>query len=146
MRGHPGFTLIELAVAMAVLAVLVATIAPAYIGPQQQARDSTAKDAADKAAANLQYYMAMNGAYPVTPNPTWWPQMITALGQFNQLPAATPSIFGNFMAWTGPGNPPTTFQIAFVAAGGTGAWYCRDQNGLATIAAPPGWGPWTGCP
>ena len=146
MRPRAGFTLIETIVTLAIVAAMAGVGLQIYSCVRQRANDNIAIGLADQVAANMQHYNATYGAYPVTTNATWWPQMITDLGSLAEFPGATPAIYGNFMAWTGPGNPPTTFQLAFVAAGGTGTWYCRDTNGLATISAPPGWGPWNGCP
>jgi prepilin-type N-terminal cleavage/methylation domain-containing protein len=146
-----AFTLIELVVALGIVAMLAAMGYAAYIGVQQKSRDDAAINMADQVAANLNHYMGFVGYYPTgytgQGNATW-SQIMTALGSYAEFSTTAPSIFaspGAFAVYTDAAG--STFQIAFKAAGGTGTVYCRDPNGMAAISSMPSTaGPWSGCP
>lgn len=142
-RVHRGFSLIELVVAMAVLAIVAAMVSPSYVGQLQRARDSTAIGLADQLAANIAHYMAWTGA-PPSASGAGWSAYVGYLGSYAELPSTQPSVFSNLAVYS---DGAATFQIQFKANGGTGSVYCRDQNGLGTLAS---WnsagGPWSGCP
>jgi prepilin-type N-terminal cleavage/methylation domain-containing protein len=150
-----GFTLIELVVALGVVALLAALGYAAYMGVQRNSRDSSAIALADQVAANFQHYAALNGGVYPACSSGGWDGIMTCLGQAAEFsPTPLPPVF-DYKTPGGWGsiNPCTncgtgTFQLEFSARGGTGAFYCRDPNGLAKIPAwdnPPG-GPYQGCP
>ncbi len=152
-RGARGWTLIELVVAMTVLGIVAAAIVPSYIGPPQQARDTLAKDTADKLAGNMAYAYVVNGRYPSRTSACW----ATIMNDLNtagvaQLPLSPPAVFVldaqdasgcGLLVYTNNGTG--AFEVQFKATGGTGQAFCRDPNGLAAIAWQATDGPWTGC-
>ena len=147
--------MIELIVAIAIVMVLGAVAYASYVGFEAKSRDNAAIAMADQLAANLAHYAALNnGAYPTGQAGYWWATVIGNLGSFAELPSAAPAIIGiqpggaagsGLHVYTDAAG--TTFQIQFVAAGGTGTVYCRTPNGLGTLSS---WnasgGPWAGCP
>lgn len=155
MKRRAGFTLIELIVAMAIVMVLGAVAYASYAGFEAKSRDNAAIGLADQLAANLAHYAALNnGAYPASLAGVWWATVINDLGSYAEFSNVTPPVIGSQPSGTaGSGlhvytdSAGATFQVQFVAAGGTGAVYCRDPNGLATLSS---WnssgGPWAGCP
>jgi prepilin-type N-terminal cleavage/methylation domain-containing protein len=138
-----GFSLIELVVAMAILAIVAAMVSPSYVGQLQRARDSTAIGLADQLAANIAHYMAWTGS-PPSASGAGWSTYVGSLGSYAELPSTQPSVFSNVAVYS---DGTSTFQIQFKANSGTGSVYCRDLNGLGTLAS---WnsagGPWSGCP
>lgn len=144
-----AFTLIELLVALAIVVIMAAWGYVSYANVRRNAQDSMAIAMADQVASNLSHYYAFVGSYPTGypgQGAATWNQLVSALGwQYNELPPSQPSVFqstNGFVVYT----DATTYQIVFRANGGTGIIYCRDNNGLWSLA---GWpttnGPWTGC-
>lgn len=151
-----AFAIIELVVALGVIALLAALGYASYMGVQRNSRDSAAIALADQVAANFQHYAALNGGqYPSMSGCTGWDGIMACLGQaaeFSRTPLPpvfdyrTPGGWGSINPCANCGTG--TFQLEFSARGGTGAVYCRDPNGVAKIQAwdnPPG-GPFQGCP
>ncbi len=155
MRTRKGFTLIEMAVAVAV-AALIGTVAYAgFIGAKQQAADKSAIGVADGIADNFTHYAALNnGTYPASLQAQNFSAITSALGTLSEyvgVPAIVKSsgsdTTGTYMnAYTDSGG--TTFQVLVKGANGTGTVYCRDANGLTSVASSTLGtnGPWTGCP
>jgi prepilin-type N-terminal cleavage/methylation domain-containing protein len=65
MKGHKGFTLIELAVVLAIIAVLAAILTPIAIGYIDQARVARAMADAKTIAQAVQLYRRDTGYYPI---------------------------------------------------------------------------------
>jgi prepilin-type N-terminal cleavage/methylation domain-containing protein len=144
-----GFTLVELIVALGIVAIMAAVGVGIYTGIQRKSNDNIAIGVADQVSSNMAHYAAFNmGLYPAGLAAASWTTTMQALGSYAEFSQTTPSIFtspGAFQAYSDGGG--STFQLAFKAAGGTGTWYCRDPNGLAALStAPSGNGPWSGCP
>lgn len=152
MARRRAFTLIELIVALAIVALMAAIGYASYIGVEKHSRDNMAIGMADQVAANLNHYMGFAGTYPTGytgQGAATWNQIMTAMGQYAEFPATPPPVFpgtNGFVVYTDSAG--STFQIVFQANGGTGTIYCRDPNGQGTLPSwPTGAGPWwTGCP
>jgi len=149
LRRRRAFTLIELVVALAIVLVLGGIAYASYLPVRARANDNTAIGLADQLAANLQHYAALSGgAYPFNMANSAWGAAIAALGTDAEFAATVPAIVadpGGLLVYTDAAG--LTFQIEVEAAQGTGTVYCRDPNGLATLAAWNGAaGPWAGCP
>ena len=69
-KNNKGFTLIELMIVVAVLAVIVAIAYPGFLGQIQKARRSDAKQALLDVAAKLEQFYQDNKGYPVGGNVT----------------------------------------------------------------------------
>ena len=67
-KNNKGFTLIELMIVVAVLAVIVAIAYPGFLGQIQKARRSDAKQALLDVAAKLEQYYQDNKGYPTAAN------------------------------------------------------------------------------
>jgi len=148
-QRRPGFTLIELIVAMSIVLILGGIAYASYLGQQQKARDAMAVNLADQVATNLTHYMGWTGAYPVNQASVTWSGLMTAMGTYAEFPTTEPTVFASgsgagFLVYTNAAG--STFQIEFEAGTGTGTVYCRDANGLATLSAWSATGPWSGCP
>jgi prepilin-type N-terminal cleavage/methylation domain-containing protein len=149
-RRGAGFTMIELIVAMTIIAVMAAAGLGIYSGIKRKSNDNVAIGLADQLAGNLQHYAALNGgAYPAGIPEDSWSSIVYALGSYAEFGTTAPAIIsgpgGGLLVYTDAAG--STFQIEFTAAGGTGTVYCRDPNGLATLGSwSGGAGPWAGCP
>lgn len=66
VRRQGGFSLLELMVAVAIMAVLAALIAPAALENLNEARRTTAKANIKSLADALKFYKLENGRYPTT--------------------------------------------------------------------------------
>jgi prepilin-type N-terminal cleavage/methylation domain-containing protein len=147
--GRRGFTLVELIVAMTILAVMAAAGLGAYSGIKQKSNDNIAIGLADQLAQNLAHYAALNGgAYPAGITNDSWSSIVYALGSYAELGTTAPAIVsgrtGGLLVYTDATG--STFQIEFTAAGGTGTVYCRDSVGLAPLSSWQTAGPFSGCP
>ena len=69
-KQNKGFTLIELMIVVAILAVIVAIAYPSFLGQIQKARRSDAKQALFEVAAKLEQYYQDNKGYPTTADMT----------------------------------------------------------------------------
>jgi type IV pilus assembly protein PilE len=67
-KHNKGFTLIELMIVVAVLAIIVAIAYPGFLSQIQKARRSDAKQALFDVAAKLEQYYQDNKGYPTAAN------------------------------------------------------------------------------
>ena len=67
-HNNKGFTLIELMIVIAVLAIIATIALPSFLGQIQKARRSDAKQALFNAAAKLEQYYQDNKGYPTAAN------------------------------------------------------------------------------
>lgn len=81
MRKSEGFTLLELLVAISIIAVLLAFLMTNFFAVRQRARDGQRKSDLRQIQAALEMYRADTGGYPVSP--------------LLNCPTATPASFGN---------------------------------------------------
>ena len=161
-HGHhprPGFTLLEVIIALALVAGLVTLGLQQYTSIQQQSADKTAIATADQLAQNFAHYASLhNGVYPWVNGGTWtWGGAIGQMGGsgggnitgYAEFQTVCPAIFSTnncYNIWTGDGlSNGAAFYIVFTAAGGTGTWYCRDAVGVATTPYNANQ-PWYRCP
>lgn len=63
-RRHPGFTLIELIVVMAIVALLVSIAAPRYLLSLERAREASLRSSLQTLRAAIDQYTADRGHYP----------------------------------------------------------------------------------
>lgn len=66
-----GFTLIEIIVVMAVIAILFGVSATSYTASMKKARDSERKFEFKTIQTALEVYHQQNGAYPINPTGNW---------------------------------------------------------------------------
>ena len=110
-----GFTLIELMLAMAALAILVAVALPAFFEQVARARRSDMQAALMEDAAYLQHYESSHDAYMDTPPP--------------QLPAARSPRAGAahyVIVLSVPADNPNTFVLTAQRTGAMSADPCGD--------------------
>jgi len=137
-----AFTLVEVVVALAILALAGAMLYPSFAATRQQANDKTAIGLADQLAVNLLHYAALNGGtYPANYDNCWY-GTILKMGSAAEFSSVPPAIFMangadtsgcNLITWSDAAG--STFQIEFQATGGTSTLYCRDPNGIAQLSS-----------
>lgn len=71
-RREGGFTLVELGVVLAILAILVAIALPTYTNMVKRAREAEAQQAWNMVKTELWAYYVQNNEFPPTQN-DWWP-------------------------------------------------------------------------
>lgn len=71
-RREGGFTLVELGVVLAILAILVAIAVPAYLNMVNRAREAEAQQVWSMVKTELWSYFVQYNKYP-TPSGGWWP-------------------------------------------------------------------------
>lgn len=84
-----GFTLIEMVVVLAVIALLAALVGPQIVGRVSEARGTSAKAQIELMSTALENYRLDNGGYPTTAQ---------GLAALKQKPVAAPVPFN----WRGP--------------------------------------------
>ncbi|ABK18236.1 pilus assembly protein [Syntrophobacter fumaroxidans MPOB] len=102
MNGKPGFTLVELMVVTAIVAILAAVATPAYINHQNRARQTEAVEALLRARMDQESFWAENNHYANT---------IGCLYSFG----ATPSKTAWYTSDAGKGYVVTTTTILVTA-------------------------------
>ncbi|MCL6522257.1 MAG: prepilin-type N-terminal cleavage/methylation domain-containing protein [Firmicutes bacterium] len=70
-RRQEGFTLIELGVVLAIIAILVAIAVPTYLNMTQRARQAEAAQAWDMVKSEVWTYYLQNNAFPPASSGTW---------------------------------------------------------------------------
>ena len=114
-QAASGFTLIELMIAVAVVAVLAAVALPAYFEHLARARRTDAQAALMEDAAYMQHYYAAHNAFTDTPGP--------------QLPASTSPRSGAAsyrIGVTVPADDPGSFVLTATRTGAMNADRCGD--------------------
>ena len=79
-----GFTLVELMIAVAVIAVLAAILVPNFVGQAQRARESAAMDVVANVRKGLAMYEADKGEYP---SGSSWGAVRDAISEYVRLPS-----------------------------------------------------------
>ncbi|QIA26663.1 type II secretion system protein [Thermaerobacter sp. PB12/4term] len=74
-RRQRGFTLIELGVVLAVLAILVAIAVPTYLRMVARARESEAQQAWSMVKAELWSYYLQHSQFPSENGSSWWEEI-----------------------------------------------------------------------
>ncbi len=131
--GHSGFSLIELMVTVAIVAMLVAIAYPSYRNYVIRGQLSDATSGLSSTAANMERYFQDNRTY------------LPANG-FNP-PCATATVFGKFTVSCPTVLTGTTYQLQAVGSANTaGFTFFLDQQGnqSSTVASPAPSG-WTSC-
>lgn len=114
-RGHRGFTLVELLVVAAALAILAAIAVPAFFEQLARARRADAQAALLEDAGYMQHYYASHDAFSGTPPP--------------QLPFAQAPRQGGVayvITVAVPAGDPSTFLLVATRAGGMSRDPCGD--------------------
>jgi type II secretion system protein G len=127
LAGQRGFTLVELMVVVAIIALLAAVVIPNYVHARAQAAVSQSESNLKEIATALELYYADNQTYPASGNVT--PDLFG--GAKNPYLSATPvNALGR-----------QVYVYSFVAAaGGTPATYSIEDPGLydpTTLSSVP---------
>jgi general secretion pathway protein G len=65
-RGSEGFTLLEILIVVTIIGVLMAVVAPRFLGRAEEAKAKLASVQIDKIAGTIDLYRIDNGTYPTT--------------------------------------------------------------------------------
>ena len=117
-KKRVGFTLIELMIVMAIMAVLVGMILPRFKGMRDQASISRAQGELRSIKTALESYFITNGAYPTTSE--------TVCGTYLAIAAANPRIL------------TSALYDPFGATATTEYNYTKSANGLYYVVASVG--------
>jgi len=145
--GHGGFSLVELVVVLAVIAVLAASVIPRYANTRRQAADSRVIALLGSMRSALMAYEAKYGSFEGLPcgNSDWyWNPLRDRLREFAELPDyQTLMSIATFVdgcrgygSFAGRG-----YFVMMGPRGGTGQHsYAVTPDAL--WQCPPGWNPW----
>lgn len=127
-----AFTLIEVLIAVIIIAVLVAMSQPIYVGRKRKAEyQSALAQIRTIAAAEKTYYVSWNNYLPDS----------TATGETNQLLGINirETSFANYRVVTIAGPPPTFhIEVDYFRGGVIVATYTFDKDGNQISCAPSG--------
>lgn len=121
-RRQGGFTLVELGVVLAILAILVAIGVPTYLSMVKKAREADAQQAWSMVKTELWSYYVQNDEYPDV-NGGWWVGI--------DEPSST---YWSYGASTGSGNKSATFTAT--STDGTKLCWTIDAKGEVTNTCP----------
>jgi type IV pilus assembly protein PilA len=143
-----GFSLVELMVVVAVVAILAAFVVPQYVNQRRQASDSRIIALLASVRSGLGAYEARNGGFsglPCANDQAGWDGLRTALSPFVQLPpwSEVGSMVTSAGTCTGFGSLAGKGQVAYMRpAGGTsqfeyaaaadGVYRCAWSGGLSS--------------
>jgi prepilin-type N-terminal cleavage/methylation domain-containing protein len=134
LDSRGGFSLIELIIVVAVIAILAAIMIPNFLSQRQRAADARAMDAINTVRKGLGMYAADNGSYPTGTN---WAAVRTAVAPYISLPAAEADAGLSAFSYTATGTPPTSYTVCATPAGGTGQRVRGTPDTQALVATCP---------
>ena len=128
--GEEGFSLIELVVVIAVLAILSAVAIPAFVGVQANAEASAVKNGLVNGVKECVVRRADNKTTTFTTAQSYANATAYTGYEIKQLPAGTDSGQGNscFSAWADATNGGSDFTISLNASTGVTVKTCSDDT------------------
>ena len=137
MRSHSGYSIVELLVVIAVIAILSAFLVPHYLGQRQQAADARVIALLDTLRSGLGAYEARNGDFsglPCANGQSGWDGLRTALAPFISLPpwSAVSGMMASFGTCNASGSLTGRGQAVYARpSGGTGQFeYAAVVDGV----------------
>ncbi len=127
LRGQGGFTLVELLVVAAILAVLASLLAPKVLGALDDARKKAAVADAGNVRQAMERYLLDNEQYPDPAVVTDYASLRTALASYMGFPADAAKASFTFVSYARP--TPDTYTLKVKA---------RDRNQTAITVTPDG--------
>lgn len=134
IRNQRGFSLIELIIVVAVIAILAAIMIPNFLSQRQRAADARALDTIANVRKGLGMFAADNGNYP---SGTDWAAVRTAVAPYIALPPNAADAGLSAFTYTPTGTPPNTYTICATPAGGTGQRVRGTPDTQALVATCP---------
>ncbi|MFH0915522.1 MAG: prepilin-type N-terminal cleavage/methylation domain-containing protein [bacterium] len=143
-KGHNGFSLIELLVAIGIIAILVAIAIPIYLGQREKAQDSAAKSVVRNAmiAVESAYVDTRDFSAIVDADLTAIEVSMAFIDAANAATAPTADAEANEVNWRGTG--AATYEVGSLSRSGKtfGAAVDKDTSGGNTFyvdGAVHGW-------
>ncbi len=127
LRGQGGFTLVELLVVAAILAVLASLLAPKVLGALDDARKKAAVADAGNVRQAMERYLLDNEQYPDPAAVTDYASLRTALAGYMGFPADEAKASFQFVSYARPNPDAYTLQVK-----------ARDRNQTAITVTPEG--------
>jgi prepilin-type N-terminal cleavage/methylation domain-containing protein len=123
-KGIKGFTLIELMIVIAIIAILAAILIPNFIRAREEAQYSACESNEKNIATAVSMYSTdYNGDYP---------DLGAAGSAFNTLSEMTPSYLQNF-----PSCPTNGAQYNYYESTSNGQGFTIDQGGSTNVHGTP---------
>jgi type IV pilus assembly protein PilE len=132
-RRAAGFTLIELMIVVAIVAILTAIAYPSYRSYVIRGQLVSATDGLSATQANMERYFQDNRTY------------VAANGFIP--PCTTPTVYGTFTVSCPTVLTATTFTLQAVGSGNTAGFkfFIDQQGNQSSTVAPPAPAGWTNC-
>ena len=118
MRKRHAFTLIELLIVVAIIAILAAIAVPNFLEAQTRSRVSRVKADFRSYATALESYYVENNMYPLDfPGPDVLGKMTENLVRYNLYGLTTPIAFMSSLSWRDPFRPESIYMVSLFENG-----------------------------
>ncbi len=127
-RNQQGFTLIELMIVVAIIAILAAIAIPLYLNYTAQAEGSEALSLSAAAQTDIVAYYSQNGSWPTNNAAAGAATAINIYGKYVQSVTITNGVIAAlFKSTTGVATPlhGKTITLSPSATGGSIVWKCK---------------------
>jgi len=134
-RSH-GFTLVELMIVVAIVAILAAIALPSYLKQIQQSRRTSAKTALLDVSSREERYYAVNNSYTTLANLGYTNAIGNGATSYLQIPSATEDYYNVSVT---VGEPSSSYTVTAAPTGAQSSDACGTYTltGLGAQSAGP---------